>query len=120
MSEQINSLATLEYLGFTDSTAQTIWNTWLNAGRSAQNYNGFLSFANAHIENAGPDIGGTDADWVATMQAWGIREELVQAMMKPEFAGMRLSRSLKYWLYDTFEMRFDCVVNGRAPHTTTS
>ncbi|KAK7418208.1 hypothetical protein QQZ08_011361 [Neonectria magnoliae] len=110
--EHLISRETLNYLGFDDGAADTIWSRWVNWGPDqGREIDGgpvtFLSMSEAYITGAGEDVtSDDDTTWRTSMASIGINEALQAAIMTPRCKDVRLTESCKYWLLDTVVARY--------------
>lgn len=44
-------------------------------------------------------------DWALWMEKWGLKEEIYDCIMRPEFKPTRLTRSASFWVKDSFAVR---------------
>lgn len=102
----LHSHATLQYAGFNEKTAIFLWQSWLKASRHPQTSHPFEEIPTMYLKTMNVDAkDGTD-DWDAVLRHFGISEELLGAIMAPEYAALRSTASAKYWVRDTFATRF--------------
>lgn len=110
--EYMVSLETFQYIGLIPKVAKSCWKCWINSPEDSRDPGGgpndFLSFARAHIHNAGPDVS-DDQDWEEAMRGWGVAEELIERIMNPEYADLRITQSGKYWVLDTLTLRYEAL-----------
>ncbi|KAH8170992.1 hypothetical protein LIA77_09773 [Sarocladium implicatum] len=121
---ELRSQATLEYLGYSQEKAREIWikwDTWDTWGETDSitrevdpNPSGglqmtFFEFATGPVstysgvvDTASED----DQEWYHCMNAYGIGEELQQAIMHPSCKNVRLTQSCRFWVRNTFDLRF--------------
>ena len=104
--EIMESVQTLQWLGFNHDTAQQLFQTWKNF--HPDDSSDFLTVALEHLEyHSCEDACGDDEDWLRTFADLGIADELVSAVMDPLFKGVRLTHSAKEWVAETLQGRFE-------------
>jgi len=114
--ELLDSLATLKYLGFTDTAANQIWDRWSNwpstpPGRFGVDPDGEIEFTDVAV---GHLRGFRDQDtwdendrsWFDFMDLCGINLEVQTAIMDPIYKRIRLTESCYFWIKDTIELRY--------------
>ncbi|MCJ1334012.1 hypothetical protein MMC10_010719 [Thelotrema lepadinum] len=107
------SKETLEYIGYSDATANMIWERWANWGPDqGREVDGgpitFESLFRAHLH--GQDVDAyteDDAEWLTVMGQFGLSEELKACVMAPDCKEIRLSGSCKDWALDTVLARYE-------------
>lgn len=105
ISEALYSKETYEFMGLTDEVASKVWERWNS--RDPDMPDSFLQFAQCHVElNNEPDVYTESDDWDACMEHMGITKACRDAILMPEYEDLRYTQSAKYWVIDTFEMRF--------------
>ncbi|KAG9627765.1 hypothetical protein KCU98_g19022, partial [Aureobasidium melanogenum] len=104
-----NSIAGLEFIGFTHATATHIFSTYSkyklpSTSPSADNED-FFSFIHGHIImiNSSKFAGSTERE---TMTNLGISEDVQDRILNPKFAGVRGTGSLEYWVEDTARVNY--------------
>ncbi|KAN0073471.1 hypothetical protein V8E54_008691 [Elaphomyces granulatus] len=110
------SLATLKYLGYTDTTANEIWTRWTNwpsgqPGRFEVDLDGeilFIDVATSYLTRGREHDTWDDNDqpWYNCMSLCGIRPEVQVSIMDPVFKRIRLTESCYFWMKDTIELRY--------------
>jgi hypothetical protein len=114
--ELLISLATLEYLGYTDNAANQIWDRWndwpsTRPGRFGVDPDGeilFIDFAVGYL-NRVRDQDTWDENnhlWFNFMNLCGINLEVQTAIMDPIYKRIRLTESCYFWVKDTIELRY--------------
>lgn len=112
LPDRLISHETLEYLGFNEGAANTIWSRWANWGPNQdREIDGgpvsFESFFVTYVENTGNDTVSDDDDsWWQTMNTIGIKLSFQAAMMTPLCKEIRLTESCKFWLLDTIRAKY--------------
>jgi hypothetical protein len=108
--ETLESVESLEYVGFTTSMAEKIYNRYQNSPEDIPW--AFFEFALAVIED--PQIEDAESpqdDWFACMTRIGLDEDFQRAIMLEEFADLRYTATCKFWVQDTMEMRWRFLEN---------
>ncbi|KAF2671524.1 hypothetical protein BT63DRAFT_219837 [Microthyrium microscopicum] len=117
----IYSPETYEFMGFDQDTAWRLWATigpgFEEEDRSYPDFMiGFL--LRAYIlcvkfkwtcPEPDSDAICMNDDWLGHMKQIGIRQELQDAIMLPEYTDIRLTASCNFWLIDTMRLRFDAL-----------
>lgn len=112
--DHLISFATLLHLGYNSQTATHIWENWNNwpswgPMRESDDIEygvPFIDFAKGHIGSALDTCEDDDAQWFHCMELYGISNELREAIMDPKFRQIRLTESCKFWVQDTFKLRY--------------
>jgi hypothetical protein len=108
--ETLESVESLEYVGFTTNMAETIYNRYQNSPKDVPW--AFLEFALAVIEDPQiEDAESSQDDWFACMTMIGLDEDFQRAIMLEEFADLRYTATCKFWVRDTMEMRWRFLEN---------
>ncbi len=107
--DELDSLETLEFLEFDHTTAVMIWERFKNVRIQFPDWANVLSSAKSRVRGiAGHDITSeNDEEWVDVMRQIGLTSDFQARIMTPHMRSMRLSGSLKDWLWHMFEMRYD-------------
>lgn len=112
--ELMESVATLEYLGYTKEGAEKVFARYMNRSNPDNITNGILHFAIdevnedtaleelAMLETQPP----TPVQAIEAMTALGITEELQATLTDPKHGSFSDPRYVKYWLEDTMKLRF--------------
>lgn len=114
--ELLISLATLKYLGYTDTSANQIWNRWSEwpstpPGRYGVDVDGEILFTDVAVSylNRFRDQDTwdeNDGSWFDFMDLCGIKPEVQTAIMDPIYKRIRLTESCYFWVKDTIELRY--------------
>ena len=114
--ELLVSLATLKYLGYTDTAANQIWDRWSNwpstpPGRFEVDSDGeilFLDVAVSHLTRVRDQDTWDENDhsWFHFMNLGGINLEVQTAIMDPIYKRIRLTESCYFWVKDTIKLRY--------------
>lgn len=105
ISEALYSKETYEFMGLTGEVASKVWERWNS--HHPDTPDSFLQFALYHVEwNNEPDVYTEYDDWDACMEHMGVTKTCRDAILMPEYEDLRYTQSAKYWVVDTFEMRF--------------
>lgn len=100
----LESLETLEFLGFTPEAGKNILERFENALDLIEDPC-ILDYAKGHVRSV-PDVGCPDDDWNSAMLAMGITQTLCNKILDPEFTDLRLTQNARYWVIDTIEAKF--------------
>ena len=114
--DQLISQATIEYVGFSKTKANEIWNSW-NSWPSTgprretdPDDNGlrvtFLDFICGYISSSFDTSSEDDNEWTSCMNIYGLSTEFQDAILEPLFKYLRLSDSCAEWAKDTIEIRY--------------
>jgi len=109
-------ISALRFLGLDEFTARDVWETWLtyNVGAyTAPNGHGHRNF---HIEplwrrylisvtKYKESAESNSDDWSSLLKRWGISQELQDAILDPDFEDVRSTKSLYFWLDESFATR---------------
>ena len=100
----LESLETLEFLGFTPEAGKRILERFNNSLELIpEPY--ILDYIKAHIRSF-RDVGCLEDDWNSTMLAMGVTQTLCDKILDPEFTNLRLTQNAQYWVIDTMEAKF--------------
>ena len=100
----IESLETLEFLGFTPEAGKRILARFEDASDLMEDAY-LLDFAKGQIRSV-PDVGCPEDDWNSAILAMGITQTLSDKIMDPEFRDLRLTQNARYWVIDIIEAKF--------------
>lgn len=110
--EELNSQATLEFFGFDESTAKTIFEAW----RRMQQQPGELGYGNDIITEAEYYIKRMAAvhdawlpgrNWRQALTEMGIAQSLCDVILDDAFENIRKSKSASHWILDTFRTAWE-------------
>jgi hypothetical protein len=114
--EFLVSLATLKYLGYTDTAANQIWDRWSNwpstpPGRFEVDSDGEILFTDVAVSHLNrvrdqDTWDENDRSWFDFMNLCGINLEVQTAIMDPIYKRIRLTESCYFWVKDTIELRY--------------
>jgi hypothetical protein len=114
--ELLISLATLKYLGYTDTAANQIWDRWSNwpstpPGRFEVDSDGevlFIDVAVSHLNRVRDQDTWDENDrlWFNFMNLCGINLEVQTNIMDPIYKRIRLTESCYFWVKDTIKLRY--------------
>jgi hypothetical protein len=110
----IESIETLEFIGFTYATARILWESLVkNRSGSSQFDLDFLGIVTYYLDNVEgvPDCTSQDDDWHGAMTKIGINDELQRAIMHPVGTRYRFTASMKFWVRDAVESRFESLLS---------
>jgi hypothetical protein len=107
--DELESLETLQFLEFNHTTAVIIWERLKNLQIEFPEWANVLASAKSHVRGiAGHDITSeNDDEWVDVMRKIGLTSNFQARMMTSQMRSMRLSGSLKDWIWQMFEMRYE-------------
>jgi hypothetical protein len=100
----LESLETLEFLGFTPEAGRMILARFENALDLVEDPCIF-DYAKGHIRSM-PDVGCLEDDWNSAILAMGITQTMCDKILDPEFSDIRLTQNARYWVIDTIEAKF--------------
>lgn len=101
----VESLETLEFLGFTPEAGKAILELFNKASGSSE-VPCFLEYVKGHVMSM-PDVGCPEDDWNAAILAMGITQTLCDKILDPEFTNILLTETASYWVIDTIEAKFE-------------
>lgn len=106
--EYIESVETLEYIGWREEKAADIWARWEIVKQTESNEATLQQHFLEYALSALPDLNLEDRqeDWDAEMLNWGVKAELRAAIMDEAYTNIRLTESTQYWVKDTMEIRY--------------
>lgn len=106
--EYIESVETLEYIGWGEEKATDIWARWEIVKQTESNEAAFQQHFLEYALSAIPNLKLEDRqeDWDAEMLNWGVGAELRAAIMDEAYTNIRLTESAQYWVKDTMEIRY--------------
>ncbi|KAF2865060.1 hypothetical protein BDV95DRAFT_508055 [Massariosphaeria phaeospora] len=113
------SAAALEFIGFTPAVAVDIYNRCFAQSPQDRDMNTFdrmyrgpVSYLNALPRDMAP---------TETMQIIGLKPEVIEALNDPEFADVRGTQSLHYWVRDTLDISYAALIDltRRLKHVAT-
>ena len=100
----LESLETLDFLGFTPEAGKDVLERYLNALELIEDPC-FLDYAKGHVRSV-PDVGCPEDDWNSAILAMGITQTLCDNILDPEFTDMRPTQNAQYWVIDMIEAKF--------------
>ena len=114
---KLHSRETYEYLGLNPTIAAMLWDSWNNLEPQFKNLDergserwevperSFLWYAVQHISNQAErhDPASLLDNWHGTMREWGVKEDLIERIMDPEFTQMRLMGDAKSHVIETMQ-----------------
>ncbi|CAE7189369.1 hypothetical protein PTNB85_07736 [Pyrenophora teres f. teres] len=100
----IESVAALEFVGFTTDAAAQIFEWFSN--KSSSNPNSLLTFARAHVATlARPEV--EDMPIASALDLAGINSQIKAVFLKPKFDQVRQTQTLFYWVKDTITTNYN-------------
>lgn len=107
--DELESVETLQFLEFNHTTAAIIWEKFKNTQDQFPEWAHVLASAKSHVRGiAGHDITSeNDDEWVDVMRKIGLTSNFQARIMTSQMKSMRLSGSLKDWIWQMFEMRYE-------------
>lgn len=103
--EALYSKETYEFMGLTKKAASEVWERYNS--RDPDMSDSFLQFAQYYVQmNNEPDAYTESDNWDVCMENMGVTKALREAILMPAYEDLRYTQSAKYWVIDTFEMRF--------------
>jgi hypothetical protein len=110
--QSVNSVATLEFIGFETQTALTIYNRWTHRSNPADNPNEIIDFAYGHINQLkSPQL--AELSPTAAMQRVGINQQICNAIMNPRFTDIFLTDTLHFWVKDTMHINWSTLLSRK-------
>lgn len=106
--EFMESVETLEYIGWGEAKAIEIWARWEIVKQTESTGTTFQQHFLEYALSAVPDLKLEDGqeDWDAELLNWGVGDELRTAIMDEAYTNIRLTESAQYWVKDTMEIRY--------------
>ncbi|KAF2002606.1 hypothetical protein P154DRAFT_593613 [Amniculicola lignicola CBS 123094] len=98
----LHTAQAIEFLGFSPKRAQALFDVFME-----DTDDDWLDFIIQNILMRDADALDNSDDWVGAMQEMGIGTLLQEAIMDEEFESLRLTQSLKYWVADSIQTRWD-------------
>lgn len=107
--DELESLKTFRFLEFNHTTALILWERYRNGKIEFPEWSNVVTAAKAHVRTV---VGynttsENDNEWVNVMRRIGLSSNFQARIMKPEWRSMRLAGSLKTWIWELFEARYD-------------
>ena len=111
--DELESLETLEFLEFNHATAAIIWENFKNLKDQFPEWATVCDSARRHVRSiAGHDTTSeNDDEWVDVMRRIGLTSKFQDRIMTSEMRDMRLSGSLKDWIWQMIEMRYEFLLS---------
>ena len=105
--DELESLETLRFLELNETTAGIVWQQFLERQNEFPYRASILNSAKRYVNSIqGNAITDLD-DWVEIMRRIGMSSNFQARIMKNDVMEMRLSGSLKQWIYEMMEIRYD-------------
>ena len=101
----MESQATLIWLGLDESTANILYQRWLQY-QIPDDPSPFILLALDHVRVCREDAFRPEDNWFEALRAMGVSNRLAEDIMDSEFTSIRLSRTAKDWVIDTFEAKY--------------
>ncbi|KAI8934930.1 hypothetical protein NX059_008598 [Plenodomus lindquistii] len=98
-----NSSGTFEFLGFTPAQAAKLYAAKTKNEQELGVRIEPVSWATASMEEICAGIEDATDDWIGAMKRAGIRETIIEALMKDEHRTIRLTQTLSVWLREIIE-----------------
>ena len=104
--DELESIETLRFLELNEPTAAVVWQEFLIRRRELPHRANILSSAKRYLTSIGSDAVTASDDWVGTMRLIGMSSNFQSRIMSGD-EEMRLSGSLKQWITEMMEIRYD-------------
>jgi hypothetical protein len=104
----LDSLETLEFIGFSSNVAKTIWEGYERSSRLFPDLDaGMLDVAMSHLEAVEVENCTSEGqDWEGAMVKMGINAKLRRAILLPEFSDIRYTADMKFWVQQAVQEAF--------------
>lgn len=115
----LHSQETYEFVGLNLATSTMLWNHWDGLAPDDRVPDGneydFLWHALNHIRTQPTNPESSLDDWSGTLRHyWGVREDLVDAILDPRFTQVRLTQDAKQTMMDTISDAYNFLLCVRA------
>ena len=116
--DELESVETLEFLELEHDTARTVYAQFRQRQSEFPHRASILRSAQRHLDSFEANPGLEDEDWIGAMNRIGLTKGFQARLMDPDYKDMRLSGSLKEWVSELFNTRYeflnglDAVVKG--------
>ena len=122
--DELDSEETLHFLELNNSTASIVWQQFLDRQQELPDRADVLNSTKRYVAGIeGDAIDDDDANWIEIMRRIGLTSNFQARIMQEDMKDMRLSGSLKHWVLEMMEMRYDFLKTLdrvlQAPPTTT-
>jgi hypothetical protein len=104
--DELDSFETLHFLELNDATAAIVWQQFLARRAEFPDRANILNSAKRHLASIQADAVTADDDWVGVMRQIGMSSNF-QARIMGGDQEMRLSGSLKEWITEMMNIRYD-------------
>ncbi|KAG8526607.1 uncharacterized protein KY384_008808 [Bacidia gigantensis] len=103
----MESMETLQYLGFSETAAQVFWGKWSDwvEDELAIPRPSLSEYVVMIIEHKVIDAEGEEDDWKGVLEGWGIDNDLCERILDPLYTDVRQTASAKHWVVFTIENR---------------
>ena len=101
----MESQATLMWLGLNEETAYMLYQRWLKY-ELPDDPTPFIRLALDHVRVCREDAFRPEDNWFEALRATGVSNGLAKDIMDSEFTSIRLSRTAKEWVIDTFGAKY--------------
>lgn len=107
--DELESPETFEFLEFNHTTAAIIWERPKDSQNQFSQWADVVTSAKSHVRDiAGHDTTSEDDnDWMDVMRKKGLTSNFQARIMTSKMKSIRLSDSLKDWIWQMFEMRYE-------------
>lgn len=104
-------------MGFSEEKAETVWNLWCDFPNkpplpadgleTKEMQKVWWDFCTRELDTDEKEPSGdSDEEWRRSLDAYGIKQQLKDAIMDPEFSYLRLSQSCRHWIKDTMDIHY--------------
>lgn len=100
---ELNSIATLRFLGLSKDSAHQTWNKYSRFLEFGDD--DVISFALGTVEGGQDTVSTDHDDWIVAMRTMGVRKVLRNRIMTSGFEFIRLTKTPKRWVLQTFKER---------------
>ena len=106
---ELDSQETLQFLELDEPTASVVWQQFLDRQAEFPHRASVLNSAKRYVDSIkGRAISNDDDDgWVEIMRRIGLSDDFQDRIMRADVKEMRLSGSLKEWVFEMMEIRYE-------------
>ena len=121
--DELDSLETLQFLELNETTASMVWQQFLDRQMEFPHRASVLNSAKRYVASVQGNAITDDDDWVEIMERIGLSSNFQARIMRDDMKEMRLSGSLKHWIFEMMEIRYeflktlDRIVQAPPEHT---